>query len=853
MTTLLDRIKPRRAELLRIVLDRYGLAPNASGHFRLRESERTPSCHIVPDQIHYYDFGSGDSGDALDLIAHLEDLDPDFQATAVHDIAASLLGIAKDANGQYPPPPVSNARKAARVKDGKDGAPPKPPRVPEVGPDTPCLEIGRQYGLRWSEFTARGVRQSKGWFKNLKDHPTENREQQALAYPMRLHGQPDPVWKLKSNRRVDGKRLTRGEKSGSGFEKGFFDCGLDECHGQPLVLTEGEEKAMAAAKAGFSAVSIGSASALCDDHIAMIRDAGPSEVILAFDNDDAGEKGISGCLGAFAACHVACRVVDWEPDTPKKYDLNDVLLKSGPSSLNKLLNSAVAPHIWAERHAVPDPSAPTLPSSVHEVWPPITPLGGEMPELPPECLTALDVDMRDILSTLCECSQVPLEGVVPMALAAVSAMAMGGYHVRAYKSREPETPCLYHVLVMAPGGGKSVAYRFLSAPVAEHASQCLKWAWTRHAHASAEFAVLESQKKKALKAATDGDAGAMEEYKRLNEKASSILLIKPEEFLVTDVTEQALAKVMAVNEGRAAIMNDETGAFDGILNIYSDKHNVGDVYNKGWDGGRISVSRMGREPIVIKECRLVISVCTQPDVFSKLLADNPQLAHSGFLSRCLVSFIGKNPSDFEADLDLLPQMPPIFREKWTSRLLSIADYYSQFTDCPVIQSYHHESKAHFTALTREINKLRDPYSPYAHAVSVLARPGHHAARIAALLHLLAKGPDSHNHPVSPLTAECGTMIARYSAESWATLLAQKGPGTALPKKIAQILTTEGPTTKRELLRKTKATKEEAAHAIETLEEHNMARVERQEQQGPGRPKETLNPHPELQKWLQQQG
>lgn len=67
----------KRADILEIAKS-FGLVPEMSGHRRAfikLRNERTPSCCLYLDRNAWYDFGSGDHGDVIDLVGKLDHCD----------------------------------------------------------------------------------------------------------------------------------------------------------------------------------------------------------------------------------------------------------------------------------------------------------------------------------------------------------------------------------------------------------------------------------------------------------------------------------------------------------------------------------------------------------------------------------------------------------------------------------------------------------------------------------------------------------------------------------------------------------------------------------------------------------
>lgn len=846
-----DAIKARDTDVCRAILDQHAIEVNATDHFKLRPEERTPSAHLRPGGG-WYDFGSGDGGDCFDLIARLENLDRDFDFPQIMEIAERLLGHApstRNWQGQRGGRGVGG--NAGGGKDGKGGAKKKPKEpIRRTERDLSFTELPAVYGLKWSSLRKWGARIGTETFLELIGHPEDPKVQPAILYPIRRVGHDTAVFKAKSLGRWNGKRLTSAYScKGSGWQFGLMDCGLDSCRGLPLILTEGEEDAANAAEAGFAAASLpNGARALCPQQIQLIRDAGPSEVILAFDADVAGRGATADNFPILAEHHVPCRAIIWPKDAPQGHDLSAERRLKGVSALNALLNAAISPEAWLAAHA--EDNTPSARSSsgpapdIHEVWPPIKPLAPDPPTLDPSCLSVLNVEMRDILFAVSERSQVPIDGVVQVALCCLSALVLKGYAIKPYEDDPWEYPCLYSMLVMTAGGGKSYAYNFLRGPVDTHADNQFKWARNAYVDATAESEVLRKSITRLERAAAE-DPQAMAEVKRLSRSFNDMLLIKPKRYLTSDATEQAIGVIMATNEGTCAIITEEGTAFNGVVGTYMDNNTtVGEVFTKGFTGESVSVSRVGREDLQIDKARMAIAIGCQPEIFTAMVRRNPQLKESGFFSRCLLSFHDIPPSQLESDRRKLTRLPESMRERWNNHLGAIASYYCQFKN-PAITRFEDAAIDHLADLAERTNRARDTGGPYDHISSILARPAHQAQRIAALLHLLHHGPKADLIKVNADTTAAAVAIVQTSIDSWASIFRFTTPAHETATRIARLLASDPtPIALAEIRRRLRIDNNSPiAEAVAILEDHNIARTTTTPTKG--RPQKTLHPNPKI--------
>lgn len=201
------------------------------------------------------------------------------------------------------------------------------------------------YGLTRGDFEARGCKVETVYFTNRIGKVP------AVLYPLEnIHGQART--KAKSIARFDdghavdwpaGKRAaTHVGNKGDPHNSGFFP--VDQLRGDGvLVIAGGEEKCLAAIKAGYRAVSPSTGEGgLPDDLTKYLVALGNTDFIVANDCDDAGKLGSVGTAKALnAAGAERVRKVQWSASLGKGYDLNDVLLEQGVAGVRELLDGAV--------------------------------------------------------------------------------------------------------------------------------------------------------------------------------------------------------------------------------------------------------------------------------------------------------------------------------------------------------------------------------------------------------------------------------------------------------------------------------------------------------------------------------
>lgn len=281
--------------------------------FALRDNDQDPSCNAPFSRDGgWVDFGNPDpdtgKGDSLDLVARLHGLDVKKDFAEVIRLAYDYLKI-----------PIA-APAGAKEKDV-----------------TTQEELASHYGLDPEDFRNAGVSVGPRYIpdKNVKS------EMECAVYPLTTRdGKGTEKWKSFA-RNPKGRRYV-GTPKGGGMESALFGDPAPS-KGLLLVLTGGEEKVLAARKAGFIATSpcagekIPEGSGIAE----WIAEIGPSEVIIAFDNDPAGNKGTEVSAGFLLSAGVkSVRSVVWPQDSKNGADLNDVLIAGGLTGLRAFINAA---------------------------------------------------------------------------------------------------------------------------------------------------------------------------------------------------------------------------------------------------------------------------------------------------------------------------------------------------------------------------------------------------------------------------------------------------------------------------------------------------------------------------------
>jgi putative DNA primase/helicase len=318
----------------------------------------------------------------------------------------------------------------------------------------------------------------------------------------------------------------------------------------PLILTEGEKKAVCATKNGFLCLGLGGVFSFASKkrEQALL----PSlqaftwqgrDVFICFDSDAVSNKDVllaeSRLTDALRPYSPNIRIVRIPPDKrhpDTKVGLDDFLAKHGADAFEKLLNDAVEVSPWGEP----------------------APLGISLPPVLPFTEDMLPDAIRPFCADIAERMQVPL------AYTAVTAMFTLGASVgrrvliqpKAEDSTYTEVPNLWGFIVGRPSTLKSPVIRDATEPLrkiekslADDYRNDIAKCFTAKEHNKLKVSVWESQSKKAMKA----DANA---------KPAPYPTLELEEpirkrLITTDATPEALLDLCAENPTGIAVLTDE--------------------------------------------------------------------------------------------------------------------------------------------------------------------------------------------------------------------------------------------------------------------------------------------------------
>ncbi|HKZ02279.1 MAG TPA: DUF3987 domain-containing protein, partial [Pyrinomonadaceae bacterium] len=198
---------------------------------------------------------------------------------------------------------------------------------------------------------------------------------------------------------------------------------------------------------------------------------------------------------------------------------------------------------------------------------------------------------------------------------------------------------LYGVVTMPPGNRKSAVFAAACEPLEGLERELIEAKRDLIAEAASERRVLEERL-----ARLEKDAARTEDQDERREKKKLATIVAQElagtkvpavpRLICADITPEALASLLAEQDGRMCLFSPEGDLFEMLAGRYTNAPNF-DVILKGHCGDPLRVDRRGRSEHVHHPA-LTIGLCVQPDVIHGLV-DKPGFRGRGLIGRFLYS------------------------------------------------------------------------------------------------------------------------------------------------------------------------------------------------------------------------
>lgn len=341
--------------------------------------------------------------------------------------------------------------------------------------------------------------------------------------------------------------------------------------------------------------------------------------------------------------------------------------------------------------------------------------------------------IRDVIKTLYEDTQIPIELIGSTVLAAAALALQSVLEVMPPYSSEPE-PCSLYVLSMAKSGeGKSTLSRLIMKPFHEFSEMMKKEYDKTLSDYKKEYRIWNVKRKVFERDFYDA-------VKNHNYETEEFLLDdhldaepqKPNRFnlIYEDATPKAIIEGLSECPYAGVISDEAITFFTGYA-----KNNLG-LLNKAWSGDTYTLKRAKEEEIDVKPF-LTLSLMVQPGVFFKYLEKHADIAaSSGFLSRFLFSStqstiglrrdkVSNNTSEHAVSE---------LHKKCHSILAHHKDKFYDQTIPKVTLELSSEARQLFQAKYNTYQGYMVDGQKWSHMCSIGSKAGSNALRIAAIIH-----------------------------------------------------------------------------------------------------------------------
>lgn len=488
-------------------------------------------------------------------------------------------------------------------------------------------------------------------------------------------------------------------------------------------------------------------------------------------------------------------------------------------------------------------------------WGEPIPLGPRPPD--PYPVDALPRWLREHVASVADHTQTPTDLPLLLALSALS-VAVANKCRLTVRPGHREPAHVWTATVLPPGSRKSPVFQHMARPVLEYEEDMAASIAPERQRAQDEREVvekaLEQAKRDAAKAAGDEEYGeARDRLHELRERLEGIDVSPAPRLVASDVTSEKLAKMMAENGGRLAILAPEGDLFRIMAGRYSGGLNF-DHYKRAWTGDEpIRDDRMGREGSHVHRPALTMGLTLQPSVLETLEAKEA-FRGEGLLARFLYASPDSGIGDRLTGADV-PALDEGAARRYGDHLRRLLDTEARDVDdngelVPHELKLEPGARDALFAFEGEVEGMLGPGGTLEHIRDWGAKLAGHVTRVAVLLHVARRAGERVNPwgaPVTTKAMEAAVQVGRAAVPHALQVFdaLEADTETALARytleRIRFLTSSDGePPTKRDLFEKVKGkvglgTVEELDDVLGTLQAHRLARVVPRPANGAGRP------------------
>lgn len=464
-----------------------------------------------------------------------------------------------------------------------------------------------------------------------------------------------------------------------------------------------------------------------------------------------------------------------------------------------------------------------------EPWPDIAPLhedAGEPPRFP---LEAFPYWLREMVSGVATATQTPPELAGSVGLGVLALAGAGKVEVEPWRGyREPLS--LFVAVALPPGCRKSAVFRAMTGPFVAWEKEQRESLSPLIEKAKTERQILEKRLGILKKKAADGDAEAGEEAVKLaSELACKGLPVFPRLF-TSDATPEAIARLLAEQEGRLGVFSAEGGELTAIAAGRYSKNGESnmEVFLKGHAGDPIRVDRANREraPIILNNPALTLALCVQPSVLETAWKHH-EFGDRGLLARFLYALPANPLGTRDVEPPPVPHTTLKGYEEIVLALLDMPKTEDQYGN-PAALALTDEARGPFRDFMARLEPELGPGGRYESMSGWYGKLAGAVARIAGGLHLARNiEGDAVQEPISAETMQAALDLGEFYA-AHAERVGKTFGGSPEARTAARVLDAIKQYawrtfTERDLYRALALRKAEAGDALAVLEETGHVR------------------------------
>ena len=241
--------------------------------------------------------------------------------------------------------------------------------------------------------------------------------------------------------------------------------------------------------------------------------------------------------------------------------------------------------------------------------------------------------LKEYLEAIVKSVQVYPE-MIALPLLSVLSLCVQGKAVVNYPGNNHTEPLnIYTMTIAAPGERKSGSLKNLIKPIEKYQENYNKVHEIEIKEYQTEKAFLERQKLQAM----SGKNASLNRAKEITKQICELEEKHELKLIVKDVTPEALAWELYLQNERIAILDDEGSVFDVLSGLYSNGQTNINIFLEAYDGSSYSILRRTKESITLYNPLLTMGLMVQPSHFEEAMNNN-QFSGRGFIYRFLFSF-----------------------------------------------------------------------------------------------------------------------------------------------------------------------------------------------------------------------